>query len=761
MKPELNQKQRILVATIYLLFLALIFNFIGGNFKNIVLELGVDSSVWFYSGALLIILGAYIAEPYFSKPSDTIPNSIAVIIALLGLNEKANLIGFHFILYYSVTMLFISILSIASKESSKSGWLKVSKISYWIAVNLGHNKVIFSTLYISAAITYFGMKGEILAFILMLTLWICLIFFDIIGYIIIFINKIPRLITQHPQEIGVAIGCENPFLYKVEIDYSIHKRKPLKIGDLVAVETKLNSGNIGIIVSKSQLLNKEWLSIYLLKDSSNSFISISLKLKKQFIDPKSIFTKLNIVYIMKLSEMSHDNKVLIESNTLYKNREKFIGYVERDSTINKINFSILSDYSNLSKKVSEGSVLEIPIYNELTLYQVINGNTIKEHLENHDSRGLTIGIARKLGKYNNQEKELETRKWLPEIYSPVYLIEATELSEEQLKEIAKSSSIGTLPNSSLQIPIKDINSLITHNTAILGILGIGKSCLSYEIISKVIGQDIKVICIDITNEYKKELPHYLDPNLIVSDEPNAFNEINSKYDYIHVEGSTKNYEKSGNLPEYRAALKKDIKQFLFNQDTTPESKEFNWSNKIRIFNPDYHKCSKGEKVGFNVITTDLSQVEKTRIIAEELFKILMELPLTDEKSAKVMLVFEEAHSLVPEWNSASNDGDKTATNGTAKVILQGRKYGLGSLIITQRTANVSKSILNQCNTIFALRVFDDTGKAFLENYFGSDYIEVLPTLEERCAVVIGRGLKLKQPVIIQLNDRKHITDYDN
>lgn len=74
-------------------------------------------------------------------------------------------------------------------------------------------------------------------------------------------------------------------------------------------------------------------------------------------------------------------------------------------------------------------------------------------------------------------------------------------------------------------------------------------------------------------------------------------------------------------------------------------------------------------------------------------------------------------------------------------------------MITQRTANVSKSILNQCNTIFALRVFDDTGKSFLENYIGQDYANTLATLDERHAIAIGKGLRLKQPVIIKLNER--------
>ena len=124
--------------------------------------------------------------------------------------------------------------------------------------------------------------------------------------------------------------------------------------------------------------------------------------------------------------------------------------------------------------------------------------------------------------------------------------------------------------------------------------------------------------------------------------------------------------------------------------------------------------------------------------------------------ARCCVVYEEAHSLTPEFNSIVVKDDSNHANGTAKVILQGRKYGLGCIIVTQRTANVTKSILNQCNTIFALRVFDDTGKTFLENYIGKDDSDVLPTLEERHAVVIGKGVGLKQPVIVQLNDAKYL-----
>lgn len=39
-------------------------------------------------------------------------------------------------------------------------------------------------------------------------------------------------------------------------------------------------------------------------------------------------------------------------------------------------------------------------------------------------------------------------------------------------------------------------------------------------------------------------------------------------------------------------------------------------------------------------------------------------------------------------------------------------------------------------------------------------MDVLPTLEERHAIVTGKALKLKQPVILELNDRKLVANYN-
>ena len=147
----------------------------------------------------------------------------------------------------------------------------------------------------------------------------------------------------------------------------------------------------------------------------------------------------------------------------------------------------------------------------------------------------------------------------------------------------------------------------------------------------------------------------------------------------------------------------------------------------------------------------LTAAEITQIISEATLDVMIDQGMTDQ--ARVCLVYEEAHSLIPEWNSAVAEGDRSAANGTARAILQGRKYGLGCLLITQRTANVTKTILNQCNTVFAMRTLDETGKEFLANYLGRDYANVLPSLEERHAVFFGRASACETPVLIRLNDR--------
>ena len=79
---KLNQIERIIVAIVYIIIMLLIFKFMGKDIQK-VLNFGEDTSIWFYSGAFLIILGSYLTEPFFSKPTDT-PFTILLIKVLVN-----------------------------------------------------------------------------------------------------------------------------------------------------------------------------------------------------------------------------------------------------------------------------------------------------------------------------------------------------------------------------------------------------------------------------------------------------------------------------------------------------------------------------------------------------------------------------------------------------------------------------------------------------------------------------------------------------
>jgi hypothetical protein len=98
--------------------------------------------------------------------------------------------------------------------------------------------------------------------------------------------------------------------------------------------------------------------------------------------------------------------------------------------------------------------------------------------------------------------------------------------------------------------------------------------------------------------------------------------------------------------------------------------------------------------------------------------------------ARLCIVLEEAHSLIPEWNQVAQRGDEQYVN----------------------TANVTKTILNQCNTIFALQSFDQTGLDFLRNYMGAEYSEAISTLPIRHAILVGKASSSARPVLFRIDD---------
>ena len=731
MKRQLSQLQRLLVAGIYIFIIVMIYGLLNGGIADI-LNQSEAASVWFFSGILLIIMGMYVTEPYFSSPTDTLSNSISLILVLLAITNRQELNGYIELLVYAVCMFILSIFHMIVKNYNE----KAKRISFWCLKHLGSSKTMFSVVYLVSAFSFF--RDNIPMLFAAIALWICMVPIGLVESIIAKFSQLMGIIKEKDIDscIGVAIKNSESNLYTISVSKTDKKEKLVSSSrnSVYVVKVDSDSYSLGIETQRKNLIDSIWISIMLL---DNAELEITLN------DLEDVGININYTENLGAAHVLNEGKIKqsileqLKSSTFFKERDDFIGFILPESNVSTIRFNTCKIDET---RLTEGTIVKTHIAGSEVLYQVINGITKIVSSSADSEYGYMCAVARKLGHYDAEHHEIKHVNWTPKVYEPVYLCKVNR--DIDLQEIAKTS-IGRLPGSDMSIPIKNINALVTHNTAVLGILGVGKSCLTFELIKKIVAAGIKVICLDITNQYASNngLYKYIPEVQIVSDLRQE--KIDKLASQAMRTGTIDSKSSWGNVEEFKKLMESAVAGFM---DANNKS--------VMVLNPEKYIVRRAATDFKITELKDVSLVEKVQIISEIVLKKCMDLGQIDK--ARCCVVYEEAHSLTPEFNSVVVKDDNSHANGTAKVILQGRKYGLGCIIVTQRTANVTKSILNQCNTIFALRVFDDTGKSFLENYIGKDYSDTLPTLEERHAIAIGKGIGLKQPVILQLNDMKYL-----
>lgn len=115
------------------------------------------------------------------------------------------------------------------------------------------------------------------------------------------------------------------------------------------------------------------------------------------------------------------------------------------------------------------------------------------------------------------------------------------------------------------------------------------------------------------------------------------------------------------------------------------------------------------------------------------------------------LLLEEAHSYLPEWNfvAARNESDFVARS--CRYILQARKFGLSFVLVSQRTAVISKSALSQCESYIVLRTLDETSLQYIEGVLGREFRDTVSSLSRYQAVCVGPAFSTATPVVVDLD----------
>ena len=109
------------------------------------------------------------------------------------------------------------------------------------------------------------------------------------------------------------------------------------------------------------------------------------------------------------------------------------------------------------------------------------------------------------------------------------------------------------------------------------------------------------------------------------------------------------------------------------------------------------------------------------------------------RNRPLLVVLEEAHAYL----GVGNEGP--AATEARRVVKEGRKYGLGAMIVSQRPSEIDSTILSQCGTIFAMRLSNSTDRSHVTGA-ASDNLEglfgMLPTLRTGEAIIVGEAVNL-------------------
>lgn len=115
-----------------------------------------------------------------------------------------------------------------------------------------------------------------------------------------------------------------------------------------------------------------------------------------------------------------------------------------------------------------------------------------------------------------------------------------------------------------------------------------------------------------------------------------------------------------------------------------------------------------------------------------------------EKRKPLALVCDEAHMYLPS-KDGKNPVEQRAIENFEKIAKEGRKYGVALLVVSQRPADVSPTILSQCNNILSLRLTNGDDQATVRRLMPESLeglMDTLPILDIGEALVVGDAVLL-------------------
>lgn len=135
------------------------------------------------------------------------------------------------------------------------------------------------------------------------------------------------------------------------------------------------------------------------------------------------------------------------------------------------------------------------------------------------------------------------------------------------------------------------------------------------------------------------------------------------------------------------------------------------------------------------------------LIADQIFEARVQNSLR----LPVLFVLEEAHNFVP--GRATSTAEERAVMMTKQIAQEGRKFGVGLILISQRPSRLDETTLSQCNSFIIMRMVNPADQSFVRKVIetlGEDDAKLLPDLDVGEALLSGQLTNF--PVLVKIKE---------
>lgn len=145
----------------------------------------------------------------------------------------------------------------------------------------------------------------------------------------------------------------------------------------------------------------------------------------------------------------------------------------------------------------------------------------------------------------------------------------------------------------------------------------------------------------------------------------------------------------------------------------------------------------------------------TAVIARMVFEALQRYAKLNGKPLPTVLVMEEAHTFIKRYKEDLDSPDAAAVCCQVfdRIAREGRKFGLGLVLSSQRPSELSPTVLSQCNTFLLHRISNDRDQELVHRLVPDNLrglLRDLPSLPSQHAILLGWASEL--PVLVKMHD---------